>query len=346
MDKVASSIADIIKDYRNDSGIYIDTNYVLGWVNQFDENDREFLLEELHNILGKSYLSKSNTIEALNKIFEFFKEKFKYNSITEFLSHVKFLSCQGPEKSQTKLLEFLNEISLKQFGIKLEDCGKDIVKHWIYIDDVLASGGTFKREISHQIDSYGVDKFIEDKISIIPIFFFLHSWGMSVVTFGMSQKYSKKISEKLDYHYINLIENDPRINYYNPNPRFNNVYPSVNKINEDYEIYLDKLEADKHRAFAYRKDGTPVDETFYTSSDNRNRYEQIILNKGLEILAKVDTLSPPIRPLGLTYPSYQTFGTGSHAFTWRNISNTCPIVYWWENHGWHPLFPVENRGKH
>ena len=74
-------------------------------------------------------------------------------------------------------------------------------------------------------------------------------------------------------------------------------------------------------------------------------YEKIILNKGLDIIERISSCSDSTRPLGFTSPSHQTLGLGSHVFTWRNTSNTCPIIYWWESNGWSPLLPVQNRGQ-
>ena len=47
MEEIASKIVELIKDYRNDSGIHINTEHVLLWVSQFDKKDQEFLLREL-----------------------------------------------------------------------------------------------------------------------------------------------------------------------------------------------------------------------------------------------------------------------------------------------------------
>jgi len=342
MKQLAEQIVEIAKDYRIDSGNTFDTSHVLTWVQQFEEKDREFLLSELLYILPKSYISKEMVISKLNAIFEYVKNVYKYQSVEELLSYTKFLSCQGAQKSQTKLLEFLNEISIDHFGIKLEDCGANGIKHWIYIDDVLASGGTFKREVIAEIKGYGIDKFKQEGISIIPIFFFLHTWGANVVKFAFKEDFQITLT----FHRFFEIENDPRINYFNANPAFNNAYPSLELQDVDLDNYLNNLNASKHREFAYRPKGRPTSEKFYTSEANRIRYESIVLNKSIEIISKVVSLAKPIRPLGLTYPSYATFGTGSHAFTWRNVSNTCPVIYWWENHGWYPLFSVENRGNH
>lgn len=126
------------------------------------------------------------------------------------------------------------------------------------------------------------------------------------------------------------------------------IYKKING-NEYLNQLEDKLQYTSmyNSEFAFRKPELPSTENYYSSSENRNRYESIILNKGIELFNQIENLgSHAIRPLGMTLPSNKTLGTGSHAFTWRNISNTCPLVFWWETNGWYPLFPVKNRGKH
>ncbi|WP_289114997.1 hypothetical protein [uncultured Psychrobacter sp.] len=101
----------------------------------------------------------------------------------------------------------------------------------------------------------------------------------------------------------------------------------------------------RNEKIAFRPSNLPVKEEFYSSSQARDRYENILLKKGIELIYNIENITvESIRPLGMTNPSNKTLGTGSHFFTWRNISNTCPIVFWWETNGWYPLFPVKNRG--
>lgn len=98
------------------------------------------------------------------------------------------------------------------------------------------------------------------------------------------------------------------------------------------------------KEYAMRNAKMPVKETFFSSPENRIRFENVILIKGIEILGKVSVLKENQRPLGNINPSFQTFGTGTLFFTWRNVSNTSPIVFWWESKYWHSLFPLINRG--
>ena len=45
----------IIKDYRKDIGLGISKERITIWINQFPENDRVFILEELICIFKKRY---------------------------------------------------------------------------------------------------------------------------------------------------------------------------------------------------------------------------------------------------------------------------------------------------
>ena len=108
------------------------------------------------------------------------------------------------------------------------------------------------------------------------------------------------------------------------------------------EFIEDAFERDyemKNAHLAFRNPEYPKEEKFFSSEENRIRYENILLKKGIDIINDTDNLNVNTRPLGLTPPSHKTLGTGSHFFSWRNISNTSPLVFWWETNGWVPLFP-------
>ncbi|KPP98444.1 MAG: hypothetical protein HLUCCA01_10590 [Bacteroidetes bacterium HLUCCA01] len=342
MEELVNRIVEIIGDYRSGSEAEIDRDRVISWVEQFDESDREFLLTELIHILPKSYISEKEARETLGGSFEYLRKKYNQESIDEFLQNSKFLSCQGLHKSQTKLLEFLREYAEEELNFNFDDCGIESEKYWVYLDDVLASGGTFRREIIEKINDYGTERFVEDDIKIISIFFFLHSWGCANSKYVILKDLGKNIASRIDFHRVFEIENDPRINYFNPNPAFNHAFPMDSS--ESWREFLETLDADRQAQYAFRPPEKPNKESFYSSAENRNRYEQIVLNKGIEIIERIHNVGAPVRPLGFTSPSYKTLGAGSHAFTWRNISNTCPLVYWWESNGWFPLFSVANRG--
>lgn len=353
MEKLIESIHDIIKDYRReDLGIFYRTEitkeHIAKWIGQFDEEDREFLLTELLHLLPNSYLSKENTLDIIGKEFEVYKKAFNYKTVQDFLKETKFLRCQGVGKSQTILLEFTDEILQELYGMSIDECGKETVSNWMYVDDVIASGGTFRTEMIREIENYGVEKFKESSIRIISTCFILHQWGVNNAVFFMKNKLGFPVGKRIKFYRVASVENNPNINWYNPNPEFNHVYPVESDEGKKFLDFIEKafdrdyeMNNEKH---AFRNPSFPKKEEFFSSNENRERYENILLNKGIEIINKIQDLNvQSIRPLGFSPPSHKTLGTGSHFFTWRNVSNTCPLVFWWDANGWVPLLPRKHQ---
>jgi hypothetical protein len=111
--------------------------------------------------------------------------------------------------------------------------------------------------------------------------------------------------------------------------------------------FLNNLNANRDEKYAFRPANRPGQETFFSTPANRKRFENILLHKGIELLGEAKNLEDNHRPLGMTNPSRKTLGTGTMFFTWRNISNTSPVVFWWEITGsdWYPLFKLLHRGN-
>lgn len=348
---LAENVAEIAQDYHSDynEGFAMTSEHVLDWTNQFEETDREFVLSEVLHILQQGvYISKEKAKEILWDFINKATTFFGYQNIEMFLRETHFISVQGEAKSQTILLSILNDILIEKTSYSLEICGTLGVRNYIYLDDILASGGTFK---------FGIKKFIEDndllkplinkEIKLLSFFFCIHSWGVDNTRYSLKKLFNDENlfldAVKFPIKSYYTIENNLR----GFNPKLNLIYPEKSKNEYDaYLVNLDNatLQSDK----AYRKSTQPNKETFFSSKENRNRLEQLFLDKGIEIINKIqdESTKHKHRPLGKTYPSYKTFGTGTLFFTWRNISNTCPIVFWWDNpvHNWKGLFPLHNRG--
>lgn len=356
MEELIEKIIEIIKDYRKDdiSIFYnnkMDRAHITRWIEQFEENDREFILSELLHLLPNSYLTKEHTLKILGNEFETLKEHFGYKSVVDFLNETKFLDCQENDKSQKIFLEFVDNILQEKYNFSLKECGTKKIKNWIYFDDVLASGGTFRNDILEEIEKFGIDDFKDSGIRIIGSFVILHSWALKNVSFTIENKLGYKLNERLKFYRVAKVENNPHINYYNSSPDFNHLFPIKSALGEEIlEFVENSFERDyemRNAEFAFRNPDYPKKENFFSTPECRIRYEEILLKKGFEIIESIDNLTvKSIRPLGMTPPSYKTLGTGSHFFTWRNISNTCPLVFWWGANDWYPLFPVKNRGTH
>ena len=352
MEQIAENIVQITQDYHSDynEGFVMSSKHVLDWVNQFDEQDQEFVLSELLHILNQGvYISKEKAKEILWEFLNKATTFFGYQNIETFLRETHFISIQGAEKSQTVLLQILNDILLLKTGFSMEIFGSLGVRNYIYLDDVIGSGGKFNLEI-HKfiIDNDLLNKLKNKEIRILSYFFCIHTWGTGNARYILKNRFEEE-NYFLDHkafpiasHYV--VEN----NIKDFNQRLNLVYPVKSK--SEYDVYIASLEhATRQTDKAYRLNSQPKRETFFTSKESRNRLEQIFLDKGIQIINQIQDIESKRkhRPLGKTYPGYKTFGTGTLFFTWRNISNTCPIVLWWDNpaHNWKGLFPLYNRGN-
>lgn len=350
MEELCNNIVALTDDYHSEygNGFAMNANHVLEWVNQFEEGDRDFILRELLHLLQQGiYISKSSAKQILKDFISRATVYFRYHNPEQFLSETHFISSQGERKSQTMMLELLNEVVFENWGINLEGCGVLIIRNYIYLDDVLATGGTFKQTIQkYIIDNNLLEPLKNKEVRLLSYFLCLHTWG------GFNCRYSlKKAFDEEDY-FMNLKAFEIKCHYKvennlkDHNPRLNLMYPQQSK--NEYDVYLSSLDsASAQFNRAYRGIKQPYPETFFSSNENRIRLEQIFLDKGIEIINKINATGYKHRPLGKTYISYKTFGTGTLFFTWRNISNTCPIVLWWDNpaHNWKGLFPLYNRGN-
>lgn len=348
MQKLADNILAIIKDYQNDSGVQLTSKNVMDWANQFDEGDREFILQEMLNLLNQGiYLSKANVKNLLKDRIKEFQEYYKYASVDAFLEETVFLDLQKDGKSQKAILLLLDEILQKHYDTKLSNCGRKIQKNFIYLDDGINTGNTVFKQLSAWLKeepngSTRLTQVNSKNIRLIVSVFYYHTWSWKNTLWRWKMELkSDEIMNRIDWFFDHEIQNHPGL----PNQKFNLAYPTQGQPSK-VKAFLQSLHdgAKNHEDKALRPANKPVKELFFSNSENRNRFESILLDKGIAILSKVEKVYYQHRPLGDGLPSYKTFGTGTIFFTWRNVSNTCPLVFWWKGHEWKGLFPVINRG--
>lgn len=353
IETLAAQIAHLTHDYHCDieGGYRITPAHVVEWVQQFDEQDRAFILSELCHLLGQGiYIQRVQAKELLLNLVKGAAQYYKYGSEDAFLNETQFICLQPDGKSQCVLLELLNEVLVETFNKPLEQCGILAPNNYIYIDDVLATGKTFVTNIADWLgENNRLEQLKSGQIKFMAYFFCTHTWGVNTARYMLKMKTGEDFfldAKKFVIHSKYKVEN----NIKGFNEKLNLLYPQTPQ--PDFDIYLGGLAgiAKNHRDRAYRPLNMPSTEHFFSSKENRIRLETIFVQKGIEIINRIqdEQKRKNHRPLGKTYPSYHTFGTGTMFFTWRNISNTCPIVLWWNNpaHHWKGLFPLFNRGIH
>lgn len=351
IDGVIQDICNILHDYHKYNGFTVNRDRIITWVRQFDSNNQEFVLGELLHLLRQGiYVDETKARELLLKSLMDLGRRFKFANLSDFLANADFVNLQDEGNSQLILLELLNDVLKNKYGFSLEKCGTKSRKYVVYFDDILATGGTIFDDVCEWMQKTEKDgktnyeKIIKgDKVFIVDLFC-MHTWGKVNVEWRLKSKFDEKILNRLIYRAYYVIENHPS----KYGQMLNFAYPDENQP-QIVSDYLDELPKNRtygmsKREYALRNPNTPTEEKFYSSRDNRKKFEDLLLMEGLKILKRVEELKPNQRPMGIINPSYQTLGLGTLFFTWRNISNTTPIVFWWNNNGWTPLFELINRG--
>lgn len=353
MEHLVQEVFGIIKDYRADESrqnVMVTPDRIKLWVNQFDEADREFILTELKLIFEKRYCSKDNVKLFLKQIIEVLTKDLKYTSVSDFLRNCVFLDLQPNGKSQKKMLSELDSLLKENYGLGLTDCGSAGKKHFIYVDDVLCTGKTLADDIQdwckleYTNGKTNLDALKDSSANLIFAYVFIHLKNY----YKKKAEFGHKVDAFLrDNHKMyRLIEVDNSDNF---NSKLDLLLPLEteqtalieeykNQIITQVDTYTDSKGYKKSNDEFYRGQGKPQIENLFSSADNRKRFEKILLHKGIEILKNANSNIPNMRALGYSLPSQKNFGFGTLCFTWRNIANNTPLVFWYKGGGFTPLF--------
>lgn len=365
INSLSKNIANKIGDYRSDEHIddvLIKETGITNWIYQFEESTRVPILEEIDRIMNTRYCSKEKMIAFLSNLISELYEKSGYKEdIKSFLSCVSFLDLQPHGKSQGIILNLLNNLLQERFNLSLNDCGSGEIKFFIYLDDILCTGLTL---ISNIIDwsklsdrnNNKYKNIIETRqAKLIIAYAFLHRRSYQKKTIEMRLKISKEFSENCELICLTEIDNT-----LDDGSRVDLIFPTENRPKEQ-SLVEDQLDdkitqykdnvikiVDKHneqygivsQEEFFRPKHLPRKETFFTNEENRQIIEKVFLEKGIDILQNVRSANKNMRPLGYSIPSIKNFGFGALCFTWRNVPNNAPLVFWYSHGGFTPLFKV------
>lgn len=332
----AQRICEIVKDYRNEDGIQITLSSILDWASQFGD-DSNFMLMEVAHLMPKIYYSKGKVIDYLGQVIDFYQKHYGYTDWDSFLKDLELLRLQPKDKSQSVLLDLLDTVAFEKIKKHLSDYDSFSKKHYLYIDDILATGGTIGGDICKWLsENNHVEKIKNKDITLQIAVICYHTLGWSLQQYRIEKTVDPSVTKYIRIGRCMEVQNNLRVNA----PLLNAAIPIRDFVSKDVLAYYENLDADKNIHQAFRQQGTPVNEDFFTSYNDRIKYENILLDKGLEIINMTAMPGANVRPLGLLSPRHKMLGLGTHFITWRNIPNNCPLVFWWDvpGHNWKPLF--------
>jgi hypothetical protein len=339
IEKIAQEIITIIGDYRNDDGIQMTTQNIIDWARQFGVQEQLFILEELKEIFKKRYISKTTAKQFLTSAIQKLASDYRYISPQSFLANSIFLDLQKEGKSQKDMLKMLDTIIKAQYNMSLSDCGSVSSNNYIYLDDIMCTGNTVFQNLKDWLTENGnsnLSKIMVKNSNVICLYIFTHYLNTNKLRWRF---YYSLPQFNLQIHSLVKVDND----YRQPGSKLDVIFPIQDKQPKIVHDYFESLETNVQGVF--RNKNEPILETFFSSPENRIRFENILLVNGLKILNSVSVQKKNIRPLGFTLPSHKTFGFGTLCFTWRNIPNNTPLVFWYSSPIWQPLFEKKQQTK-
>ncbi len=335
MEKEIKALYEVIKDYRVHENYGVSEQRITNWINQFAENDKVFILTELKHIFEKVYFSKNRVENFLKGVINKLKDDFGYSTHEQFLDNSYFLDLQPKGKSQYDILTLLYRLLQEVYDYSPQNLGSTSQKHIIYIDDVLCTGNTFFNNLKNWVDR-GENILPQLRTKNI---------DLTVVYMYVSKKFFHKKEGQFYYQLSDDFKNlytALSIHWIQDEilkPIDNELFNEIIAYKEQVETQVDEYTQPKNYSSKPDFFRTEIEnEEFYSSPENRKRLELIFLQKGIEILSNSNVTRYNIRPLGYSLPSYKDFGLGILFFTWRNVPNNTPLVFWYRGRGFMPLF--------
>lgn len=338
MEELILNLYEVIKDYRDDSpDNEMSVQRIERWIGQFEETDREFILSELKIIFDKQYISKSKMELFIEEKLTQYLTEFKYDSMKNLLNDTVFLDLQDKNKSQSALIDIVKRVLKEKYNYDFKDCGSNSHKFYIYLDDILCTGNTLFYDIKEWLSQTDNNtnthlELLESKqATLLFVYYFIHK-----------KNYHKKIKQ---FEY-SLNKDLP--NFRVACEQFvesNNLLIPI-ELSQIAAEYKEKIEIQVQNDCETKKIKLGDEEYIYTlnnttlfsSLENRNRLQDIFLKKGIEILNEANVHIPNMRSLGYSLPTQRNFGFGTLCFSWRNVPNNTPLVFWYSNKYFFPLF--------
>ena len=324
MEELAVKLANLLEEYRADEGLNPKKDNVLTWVEQFSEENRQIILEEMINVFEKRFLLENEVDDFLNRLI--LNTKLT-RSDDEFWHKVSLLEIQENGHSQRIMNEKFQELLRNQKSIDIS-INDDTKSHFIHLDDFLFTGNRLKNDLTKWLENAPENS----KVDIIYIGYYKNG------QYHAGKKLQELAESKnITLKFWRLIEMEN-------NPHCQNVSEVLWPSDEILECdgtndYLQTQGKYKLRD-TIQVANSHCEESIFTSETNRKILEKEFTLAGLNIMSHFDDEhKKKWKPLGKT--SYPGFGFGAMVFSYRNCPNNTPLAFWWgdweNNQVWYPL---------
>ena len=312
------AIANIISGYAgNRFGTY-DQAHVERWINQFEEDERQLVLEETLHILKSQYITEERFVELVKDTIH--EQSIHGGNPTAFWSEASLLQIQLNGNSQIELNDIFCTVLEETHHVS--NIINKTSSNYFYVDDFIFSGNRLYNDLRQWFN----DEQPQD-CNLYVVTIGSYSSGQYATECKLKTLFEGKNINLIFYSYTeNNLQNQLR--HKDISERF---WPTNNVL---LEPTIQQHVTDKGITFNYRNLVEHQNKVF--SSTRREEYEKIMLKYGIRILGYPRTNSAVVKPLG--YDTFNTFGFGSVVFTFRNCPNNNPLPFWWGD----PEAPIDH----
>ncbi len=325
-----SSIANTLQDYRAGDLPTPTPDHVERWVRQFDADVQVPLLTELDHVLEKTYFTR----EAVRHFFanQTNNANLAGKDPSEFWKAAHFLDIQQHGHSQSEIRQLFAEALKEQYALDLDNCGS-AGGAYIYLDDVLFSGGRIGTDLSQWISDAAP---AGSKVHILVIA--THRFG-EWQCIERLKKVAADAGKEIQFQCWAAIRLENRKKYRDASEV---LWPA--ELPQD-EALLAYVAEEKKFPFQPRQPGAKLEYEVFSSEAGRQLLEKELLLAGMRIRSFSRNPKRVLRPLGF---SPFGLGFGSMLVTFRNCPNNAPLALWWGDanagpghpfRNWYPLLP-------
>lgn len=314
-------VVEQIADYREGEIASMGTAHVDKWVRQFAGASQEPILAELGHVFSKTYFTRKTVADFLSQIAV--SKELTGGDPKEFWKNVKVLQLQTAGNSQRDMLSIFDKALQNTFGSKVADCGGNAPDTFLYIDDVLFSGGRIRHDVVKWIKEAAPQ---QAKLAIVTIAnHLLGEWrtGKDIADAA------KEAGKSINVTWWRVFQIEDRKAYMTNSDV---LRPTMTPADAATAAYVQGLNLEP----VFRTPGQVGGLGFFSSENGRALLEQQFLVSGVGVRAMCPYLNIYMRPLGNSMMG--TTGFGSMIVTYRNCPNNAPLVLWAGN-PWYPLFP-------
>ncbi|MCQ9082172.1 phosphoribosyltransferase-like protein [Vibrio harveyi] len=326
-------ISQIISSYADNKFGTYDTNHVKRWIDQFDQDEQELVLEETLHILKTQYMTKDTFIAFVSDVLSF--EGICGDNPKEFWSNASLLQIQLNGNSQSQLNDIF--CSVLQEKYQVNNIVNANSSDYFYVDDFVFSGNRLFTDIKNWLEIHDPRNC---KLNVVVIGYY--TYGEYNTKRKLEELFKGRGISLCFYRYgENILEN--RLRYKNTSERF---WPAESVLSEpSIQAYVTEKGLSD---FPYRNVVPHTNKVF--SANRREQYERIMLKYGIKIVGFPRNNNAVVKPLG--YDTFNSFGFGSTVFTFRNCPNNNPLPFWWgdpeapEEHPFSKWYPLLQRSAY